>query len=523
MSFQSKVLIKKRYLDGYKTEVWDPCRPKRIGPKFQWVIEKTSSGFIIQNLKEAVYREVSFDEIGKDRLIELPSSEESADDRTVVIEPTRGLSPAYHSTEGAVIDVEKAPHLVVYSCIGPWILSAQRMTSATIAYVRGTPIFTLKRNGNDFDILCHIDGLQVRTPAHKAGHSRAGDRYMVSERDLAKTLIKKGKRRWLFRAHPIAPGLMTGLKVLPPITTESRWFATVSSLMLGALFSLFVIARSMHFEEPKVELVKEPPPVVKVALPQKLIPPEPKPLIEKKTEVVKLKESLTPGKPKMNRGHQPEKLKKEVGGLAVKKPPKPLDLSKLQGALSLVSDSPVSGQVSDQAQKKNRPSEAKDIFNSKAPGYVSTPVNNQMVKPNVDVSQVGGVPGADYTYTKSNAITGAAGPGNYVSIEDGGSVFDEGLTKEEVDNVVKAHIQEVQQCHRVASEGTGGVEGKVSVDFVINAAGVATGAKIGASSVSNSVLGECLVSRVKSWRFPKPVGGVNVKISYPFFFRVLGR
>lgn len=523
MSFQSKVLIKKRYLDGYKTEVWDPVRPKRIGPKFQWIIERTSTGFMIQNLKESVYREVAFDEVGPDRTIELPSAEESRDDRSVVIEETHPLSPVYKQREGAVIDVERQPLRIIYSCIGPWILTAQRMTSATIAYVRGTPVFTLKRSGNDFDIICHLDGLQVRTPTHSSGQSRSGDRYMVSERDLAHTTIKKGKRKWIFRAHSVAPGLLAGMRVLPPVSPESRWFATVSSIMLGALFSLFVVARSMHFEEPKVDLVKEEPPVVKVALPQRLIPPEVKPLPEKKVEVAKLKDTDRREKPKMNRGHQPEKLKKEVGGLAAKKPPKPLDLSKLQGALSLVSDSPTSGLVSDKAQQKDRPSEAKEIFNSKAPGYVSTPLNTKQVKPNVDVSQVGGVPGADYTNTQSNAITGAAGPGNYVSVDEGGSVFDEGLTKEEVDNVVKAHIREIQRCQTLASEGSRGVEGKVAVDFVITSAGSVTGAKVGSSSVSNELLNECLVSRVKTWRFPKPVGGVNVKISYPFFFRVLGR
>ena len=46
--------------------------------------------------------------------------------------------------------------------------------------------------------------------------------------------------------------------------------------------------------------------------------------------------------------------------------------------------------------------------------------------------------------------------------------------------------------------------------------------RVGSSTLGNSGVEGCIATRMMSWKFPKPLGGVNVKVKYPFLLRPVG-
>jgi hypothetical protein len=43
------------------------------------------------------------------------------------------------------------------------------------------------------------------------------------------------------------------------------------------------------------------------------------------------------------------------------------------------------------------------------------------------------------------------------------------------------------------------------------------------TSINSKIIEDCIVMRLKTWQFPLPQGGVDVKVSYPFVLRRAGQ
>jgi hypothetical protein len=102
-------------------------------------------------------------------------------------------------------------------------------------------------------------------------------------------------------------------------------------------------------------------------------------------------------------------------------------------------------------------------------------------------------------------------------------VVQEGLTKEEVGEVIHSHLSEIRYCYESAMLRTSAIEGKLQVAFVIGAAGQVIQAAPKSSTLSDARLGECVISKLKTWQFPRTKGGVDVSVNYPFLFKTLGK
>jgi hypothetical protein len=60
------------------------------------------------------------------------------------------------------------------------------------------------------------------------------------------------------------------------------------------------------------------------------------------------------------------------------------------------------------------------------------------------------------------------------------------------------------------------------MDFVIGGNGQVKMANVGTTTLNSKQIEECVLLRLKSWKFPLPSGGVDVKVSYPFLFNRTG-
>lgn len=162
----------------------------------------------------------------------------------------------------------------------------------------------------------------------------------------------------------------------------------------------------------------------------------------------------------------------------------------------------------------------------------------------------GSLGGADGVSTRSAAVTGFGGgagngdggPGSagagygrgsyskvsgqgrsFVSLDTGASDVDEGLTREQVGRVINSHFQEIRYCYEAAKLRSPDVEGEMALKFSVGGTGDVRTAGVGNSTVSNSRLHDCLVSHLKTWKFPHPRGGVTVAVAYPLYFKSLTR
>jgi TonB family protein len=91
-----------------------------------------------------------------------------------------------------------------------------------------------------------------------------------------------------------------------------------------------------------------------------------------------------------------------------------------------------------------------------------------------------------------------------------------GLDRNIIRRITRAHINEVRHCYNQGLTRNPELEGRVTVDFTINAEGRVTQSSVQDTSLSDERVGTCITRAVKRWKFPKPQGGGFVTVRYPF-------
>ncbi|MBK6847788.1 MAG: AgmX/PglI C-terminal domain-containing protein [Proteobacteria bacterium] len=95
------------------------------------------------------------------------------------------------------------------------------------------------------------------------------------------------------------------------------------------------------------------------------------------------------------------------------------------------------------------------------------------------------------------------------------------LSREAIQRVVSEHMASIQACYERQLLVNRGLAGKIVFDWVINPSGGVDTARQISSSLADFTVSTCILSQIRSWRFPQPVGG-SVTVRYPFVFRVQG-
>ncbi len=109
--------------------------------------------------------------------------------------------------------------------------------------------------------------------------------------------------------------------------------------------------------------------------------------------------------------------------------------------------------------------------------------------------------------------------GGYVLPLDSESFIEGGLTRDQVEEVISRNMGQIRYCYEKGLQVEPSLRGRVAVSFVIGSGGQVTTARVQHSSVDSKQLEGCIVGRLKDFRFPRPVAGVNVSVQYPFSFK----
>jgi TonB family protein len=96
------------------------------------------------------------------------------------------------------------------------------------------------------------------------------------------------------------------------------------------------------------------------------------------------------------------------------------------------------------------------------------------------------------------------------------------LDKEIIRRVIRSHVAEVKFCYERELIRQPGLQGRLLVQFMIAPTGNVTMSKVQSSTLGNANVEQCVLSAVRRWAFPKPMGGGVVLVAYPFLFRPAG-
>ena len=97
----------------------------------------------------------------------------------------------------------------------------------------------------------------------------------------------------------------------------------------------------------------------------------------------------------------------------------------------------------------------------------------------------------------------------------------DGLTREEIERVVRSHQSEIQACYEKAliQSGNQALGGRLKARWTINLSGLSENVREESGVSDGGYLFNCVSQRIRSWQFPRPRGGKGVDVSWPWVFR----
>jgi pSer/pThr/pTyr-binding forkhead associated (FHA) protein/outer membrane biosynthesis protein TonB len=116
--------------------------------------------------------------------------------------------------------------------------------------------------------------------------------------------------------------------------------------------------------------------------------------------------------------------------------------------------------------------------------------------------------------------TGNLGGRAGVKIEVGGAeaTFSGSIDREAIRRVIQANNRMIRTCYERQLNRSPDLFGKLVLSWVIGPHGVVLSAKVRSDGLGNSEVSDCILSRLKTWRFPEPPNNQEVEVDYPFMF-----
>ncbi len=115
-------------------------------------------------------------------------------------------------------------------------------------------------------------------------------------------------------------------------------------------------------------------------------------------------------------------------------------------------------------------------------------------------------------------IEGSVKKQNVVRV--GGSVGDTDgeLPKPVIRAYIATKMGGIKACYQRQLQSNPELAGKVKVAFLISPNGSVTGVRKDSTTLNNDAVEDCVISLIKSWKFPPAKGGGSTKVEYPFVF-----
>lgn len=94
-----------------------------------------------------------------------------------------------------------------------------------------------------------------------------------------------------------------------------------------------------------------------------------------------------------------------------------------------------------------------------------------------------------------------------------------GLDRYAIQATIAKYLNQVRACYEKQLLNHPGLTGEIQVAFEIGPEGKLTYSNVSKSSLGNQIVESCITTYMMNWKFPRPRGGVHVKVNYPFLLR----
>ena len=98
-----------------------------------------------------------------------------------------------------------------------------------------------------------------------------------------------------------------------------------------------------------------------------------------------------------------------------------------------------------------------------------------------------------------------------------------GLSKDVIEKVIRRHQSEIKYCYESELNKNKDLKGKVAVAFNIDATGVVNAANVSENTLGSDAAANCMLARIRRWKFPEAQGGGETAVTYPWLFAPAGQ
>lgn len=238
---------------------------------------------------------------------------------------------------------------------------------------------------------------------------------------------------------------------------------------------------------------------------------ESKKKIQKKEEKKKDVAKVEPEKKKVVSMPKTEQAKKVVTQL--KASGLSDSISKI-ASISLSSDSLLESASTDVSKSRNR------SFASKGVAVKGATLSKNAGSFNVSAVATNGVQGGTAAAGKLGGLSaGGVGGGGVVDAIEEETEISGGIDPAIIRDVVQKNMGRIRYCYERELAANPNLYGKVKLAWTITSAGAVVGQKIEQTTMKNSMVEGCMLRIVARWNFPRPDGGGDVIVAFPFFFK----
>lgn len=92
------------------------------------------------------------------------------------------------------------------------------------------------------------------------------------------------------------------------------------------------------------------------------------------------------------------------------------------------------------------------------------------------------------------------------------------IDKEAIRKVIRDNQKQIQACYEKTLNKQPGLYGKVILEWVITNNGRVKDAHVKSTSLSSSEVENCVLSRLRTWKFPEPPPDQEAVVTFPFMF-----
>ncbi|NUM89376.1 MAG: AgmX/PglI C-terminal domain-containing protein [Bdellovibrionales bacterium] len=121
--------------------------------------------------------------------------------------------------------------------------------------------------------------------------------------------------------------------------------------------------------------------------------------------------------------------------------------------------------------------------------------------------------------TGVGAGTGFGGKGFDLRLGDEEAEAEGGLDKSLIAAVVQQNLGQIKHCYEKHLIVDPNLAGKIVAQWTIVKNGTVASSSVKKSTMNSAPVENCIVAKIKTWKFPLPKGGGNVIVSYPFLFK----